>query len=989
MLVACMMIICAIYFKIQYTEGGHGLRQHDVEQWKGMSNEITQFKDQTGEETLWTNSMFGGMPTVQISIGFTGNILKTGFQYFYDVFRQPMGLVLMHMLGFYLMAIFLRIHPLIGFLGAIAFSFASYEIIILQAGHITKSAATALMAPVVGAFIYSYRQRNLLGIALCGILMALEISMNHLQVTYYLFYLLGALGVYFLIDAWRKHAIKEYLMTTGGLLVVIGAAVLINLGNIQMTNDYAKYTIRGKNDVTIQPNGEPVTVASEGLDKDYITQWSYGIGETFTLISPNVKGGGSFEFKNSQFEETLENADIPSSAVRQLQKGYGVYWGDQPFTSGPVYIGIVVFFLALLGLIFLDNKIKWPLFIITVLAIMLSWGKNFMWLTEFFIDYIPGYDKFRTVTIFLVMVELCVPLLGMLFLDHLLKNREEWKTRKKGILIASASFLVFMIVVNAVGLGDNYTSAQDKEQIEGSRKYVYEQIMAMNPNDLRQQNIDPNNEEQIAQIVDAQVESITASFDKLKVVREDIYHASWMRSILFGLFASAFVLLFLYTSLSGYILVGGLILLTMIDQIPVARDYLGEQEVATNVYKYWEDVGRSEFPIMAGEGDEQIMLSELAINPALASKVDAAAKKAVKIADEKGLTGIAKQNAIDSYRFMALNFETNYRVYDMTSGGRAFQSSRTSYFHKSIGGYHGAKLRNFANLIDFQLATNNNKVLDILNVKYILQADRNGAQMATINDSALGNAWLVKRVETYETPNDEIRALGTRFKLKNVGQGTLFMNGKPVSEAVVYGREKLQYLIPGSPDSLRVPLSNGMREGMEAIFVVDVNGKTDLVMPQLFESDTAKASFLKMVSITVENTFLPREEAVMLKSESTKLKQQEFSGSGTVKMTAYAPNRISYQADLNGNQLVVFSEIYYPHGWKAFVDGKETEILKVDYLLRGVEMEGGTHKVDLVFDVPEYHRSNTISLIVSFLLIAFLLFALWRKYRPANESVES
>lgn len=977
--VAFMIIVCAVYFKPQFE--GYGLKQHDVEQFKGAANEIMHFREQTGEEPLWTNSMFGGMPTVQISIKYSGNLINAAFHWFYEVFHQPMGLVLMHMIGFYIMALFLRINPLIGLLGAITFSFASYEIIIIQAGHMTKSAATAMMAPVVGAFIYSYRRRNLLGIALCGILMTLEVSMNHLQVTYYLIYLLVALGIYFFIDFWRKSELKQFFLITAGLLIVYTVSVLVNLGNIQITNDYAKHTIRGKNDVTIQPNGEEVTVASEGLDKDYITQWSYGVGETFTLMSPNVKGGGSFVLGNSQFEDILENSDLPST-TRSALKNYPAYWGEQPFTSGPVYLGAVVILLAFLGLIFLKSRIKWVLFAVTVLAILLSWGKNFMGLTDFFIDYVPGYNKFRTVTIILVIVELCVPLLGVLFLDQLLKDKESIK-QKKALLIGSiVGLIVFMGIISAIGLGDGYSSESDQRQLASVEDNYRNQILSMDPAVLMQDyQLDVNNPRQVEEFVKQQAQPVYDNFESLKEVREDIYHASWNRSILFAVFAGGLLLVFLYTNINATLVSLGFVMLVMVDMIPVANDYLGSQEQG-NSYKYWEEIGLINFPIRATLADEQIMDMELAANPQLKTVVDEGEKRGVELASAEDLTSTARRNAIDSYKFMALNFATNYRVFDLSGG---FQSSRASYFHKSLGGYHGAKLRNINNVMDFHLSRMNNKVYDMLNVKYFIQNSEQG-QIARRNPTAMGNVWLVKRVETYETPNDEIRALGTQFKLVNSGQGKLLVNGTIQKETIVYGSEQIQYLITGL-DTLNVPLSNGMQEGMEAVFVMDANGKTDLVMPQIFESDTAQSSFLKLVNIKADNEFRPTEEAVMLKSEAKKLKKTAYSGEGSVKMTSYAPNKITYDADLGGDQLVVFSEIYYPNGWKAFVDNKEVNILKVNYLLRGVEVGAGKHKIELVYDLPKYHRANTVSLITSCILLMILGAALYMEIRKPKKTV--
>lgn len=978
--VAVMFIIAAIYFSPQFD--GYGLKQHDAEQWRGMAHETQFHREKNGEQPLWTNSMFGGMPVIQISMLYTGNLLQKGINLYYDVFPWPLGLVFLHMLSFYFMALLLRIRPIVGVIGAIAFSFASYEIIIIQVGHVAKSMASAYLPLLLGAFIYSYRNKSWFGVILSGVVMTLELSSNHVQVTYYMIFVLLFLGCYFLVDAVKKKEIAPFLKITAGLILAYGMAGVINGPNILLTNDYAKHTIRGTNDVTINPDGTKATNQSKGLDKDYITNWSYGIGETFTLISPNVKGGGSFAVGGSQFEPILENSDLSYQAKNNL-RNYPAYWGDQPFTSGPVYIGVVVALLAFLGLIFLKSGVKWPLLAVTLLAIALSWGRNYMGLTDFFIDYVPGYNKFRTVTIILILVELCLPVLGILFLDLLIKEREQIR-EKKNLLIGSVSgFFIFLAIVKFIGLGDGYTSQSDRDQLANIEQSITQQIMSMDPNELKTAyNLDVTNPQQVSEFVGAQMQSYEQNFEDLKTVRKDIFNASMNRSLAFTFFAGALILLFVFVSLPPLVLMGGMLVLVMLDIIPVANQYLGKQEVGSG-YKYWEDIGVNKYPIMARDADEQILQMELQANPALEKVIKRGEEEGRKKAEKLGIEGVGRQNLINSYRFAELNAATNYRVFDYGGG---FNSSHTSYFHKSLGGYHGAKLRNFSNLVDFQVSKGNNKVFDMMNVKYIIHNTEQGTA-AQLNPTAMGNAWLVKRIETYEAPNDEVRALGTQFKLVNEGSGQLFVNGEKKQDALVYGTERVRYLISGA-DSLNVPLSNGMSEGMEVVFVMDKNGKTDLVMPQLFDNDTARTSFLKLVKIKVENEFKPSEEAVMLKEWADKLSQKSYTGEGNVKMTNYQPNKIIYDIDVKGKQLVVFSEVYYPEGWKAVVDGKETEILKVNYLLRAIEVPDGSHKVELIFDIPKYHTLNKVALIGSLVLIlslAAVVYFGWKKRKAGDQ----
>lgn len=978
------LIVLMIFFKPQLE--GMGLKQHDVESWKGMSNETDLYRVDKGVEPLWTSSAFGGMPTEQISVMYPGNWFKTIVNQYFKLFPVPFGSIFLHFLCFLLFARFLKINPWIGLVGALAFSFSSYELIVVQAGHVTKSIAVASLPAVLGAFIYAFRSnKRLLGITLFGLFFTIQLAANHLQITYYFFFVLLFVGIYFLVLAFQTKAIKEFFITSAGIILVSLLALAINSGNIVLTNDYAKHTIRSKNDITISPNGEESKIQSGGLDKDYITQWSYGIGETFTLISPYVKGGASEKLGDSPFADNIDNGDYTNEEANAIKNGYS-YWGTQPITSGPVYIGIVVVMLAFLGLFFMKDKIKWPLFVVTILAIALSWGKNFMGLTNFFIDHVPGYDKFRAVTIILIIVELTIPVLGVLFLNYLLKERSTILTEKKKLFIVSGCFIFFLIVVRFVGLNDSYSNAIEVNSFQGLDQQYTQQLLSMDPAQVQQNyGVDVRNPQQLKQFIDLQVENQTKSFAHVKEFRKSIFNSSMNRSIIFSILLLGVLYMFIRTNeekTAQTVLLTGVVLLTLFDMLPVAYNYLGSKEDAKGIgYKYWEEKGMTEFPIAAMKSDSEIMNHELEQSPPLKSLVAAAEQKAKREADEKGYEGVSRLNFLNSHRFQALKLATNYRVLDLTTSFS--NSSRASYFHKSIGGYHGAKLRNIQNLIEFQLANTNNNVMNMLNIKYIIQQNQvTGADTAIINHGALGNAWLVKTVKSFDTPNNEIRALGSTFALENKGIGQLLINRIPQKEAVVYGLETIQYFIPGK-DTIPVRLSNGMAKGQQAMMVMDINGSTNLVPLQTIHSDTSK-SFTSLVLLTVKDAFDPANEVVMLDSEKDKLGVAEFSGQGTISMTSFAPNKITYSADVKGNQLAVFSEIYYPNGWKAFVDGKEQEVLKVDYLLRGLKLEDGKHKIEFVYDLPKFHTMNTIAGISSFVmlcLIGFSVFVEWKRGR--------
>jgi hypothetical protein len=973
LVIGIMFVITFLYFNLQFQ--GYGLKQHDIEQFGGASHEIQDYRERTGKETLWTNSMFGGMPSTQISVLYEGNYIKSVINGFIKLLPPPAGIALLYMLGFYVLMLCLKINPWIGLLGSIAFGFSSYEIIIIQAGHNTKALAVALMAPVVGAFIMAFQRNLKWGVVLSAIFMVFELSVNHLQVTYYLGILLLFIGLVLFVDAIRTKKMIAFFKTTAGLLIAYILALIVNYGNISMTNDYAKHTIRGKNDITINPDGSSTSKnATSGLDKDYITQWSYGIGESFTLVSPYVKGGGSVPLAESPFVDDVDNMDLTASERKSVMN-LPVYWGEQPITSGPVYIGVIVLFLSVLGMVFLKNPVKWALLAVSIITLALSWGKNFMGLTDFFLDNIPGYNKFRAVTIILVMVELCVPIIGVLFLDMLAKEREQLKDKKKLFLITSGVVFVFLFAVKVIGLGDNYSTESDARQMDGIEQNMHAQISNMDPNQLKSQfNVDISNPNEVNQFVDAQITPYKEGFEAMKKVRASIFDSSMNRSILFFILSAIVLALFFYTAIQTEFVLIGLVVLVCLDLIPVASNYLGNKEQG-NGYKYWTEKGNTMYPMVASSADNKILEAELNQNPKLVRQITKAEQEGKRKALDLELTGAAKRNVVDSYKFSALNRNTNYRVFDMNGG---FSSANSSYFHKALGGYHGAKLRNIQNIFDFQLTASNYKVFDMLNVKYFIR----GEGEIQRNSNALGNAWFVKSIKTFATPNDEIRALGSVFEVTNSSkEGSLIVNGKKVNSSSIFSSDKVQFVLKG--DTIPVPSSAGITEGVVAVFVMDINGKTNLVPIQTLENDTQN-SFLRLVTIKNVSEFDPKNNAILLKSEFSKVGKRIFTGEGKINMLTYEPNKITYAAEVKGDQFVVFSEIYYPEGWTLTVDGKETPIVKTNYLLRGAKIPNGKHTLVLSFDLPAYHSAGMMASIASILILLALGAAFYTDRKQKN-----
>jgi hypothetical protein len=952
--VALFFIVTFSYFQPQFN--GYRLKQHDIEQFKGMSNEIVHYRDTEGGEPLWTNSMFGGMPTYQISTKYDGNLMIKMIRVFRLGLSSPAGMFIVYLLGFYIMLLCMRVNAKVAIFGALAFAFSSYYIIILQAGHNSKASAIGLMAPVIGAFYMAYRHNLKWGILLSALFMGMQIAANHFQITYYLVILLIGIGITEFIRVLKNSNWSNFMKATGGLLVAYLFALGINYGNIALTNNYAKYTIRGGNDITINEDGTSAKKnTTNGLDKDYITQWSYGISESMTLLSPYIKGGANGEIKSSQFSDVLRDPDLRKEA--SLVAKNDVYWGAQPFVSGPVYLGIIVVFLALLGMIYLKGPLKWGLAAVAALALMLSWGKNFMGLTDFFIDYIPGYNKFRAVTIVLAMVELIIPLIGVLFLNQLVKERDKIKANMKPLFIGSGALLGLMIILTFTGLGDGYLSPREQDFIYNYEAQVRQQIKNEDPQRLMQNGIDVNNPQQVEQVVDQQLERVDNQFGALVKVREKIYQKSMLRSIVFLIFGMGIVLVFLYVKIRSEILIASLTALVLIDLIMVDVNYLNNEKIGRNNYEYWVEESKFNFPLTPTQADKQILSQEIAANPALEAKVNEAREMI-----SSGERNRVNPDELMLKQFQILNMNTNYRVYEPSGG---FNSSRSSYFHKSLNGYHGAKLRRIQNIMNFYISEGNMDILNMLNVKYFIQQEG-----ARTNPNALGNAWLIKTVNVQPNPNQELLSLGNRYTVENKSNSELIVNGKVKSTDTLSGRENL--VLFDQSDSITLDLSNVQRSGVDVCYVEDVNGERNWIPEIQLEADTTN-SFSTLLIVKKVHDFSPKDEVVVGDEVASSLSSLKYSGEGSIELTSYAPNKLVYNVSAQGEQFSVFSEVYYPEGWKAFVDGKELSIHRVNYLLRGIELPDGDYELVMEFKEPQFDLSNIIALIGSLVVLLLIV----------------
>ncbi|HLW29404.1 MAG TPA: hypothetical protein VKX29_00995 [Brumimicrobium sp.] len=949
--IGLFIITTFIYFQPQFS--GYSLKQHDIEQFKGMSNEINHFREVNGEEPLWTNSMFGGMPTYQISTKYEGNLLRNVYRGFQLWMSSPAGMFFAYLLGFYIMLLCMKVNPKVAILGAFAFAFSSYYIIILQAGHNTKAAAIGLAPPVIGAFYMAYRHNLKWGLLLSALFMGVQLIANHVQVTYYLGIVLVFIGVGEFVRHIQTKQFIKFLKVTAGLLAAYVFALGLNYGNLTLTNDYSKHTIRGGNDITINVDGTSNDkISTSGLDKDYITQWSYGIKESMTLVSPNINGGASGALENSQFSDLLKSPELRYKA--NLVAPNNVYWGDQPFTSGPVYLGIIVFFLAVLGMIYLRGAMKWALFGVTILALMLSWGKNFMGLTDFFLDNVPFYNKFRAVTIILAVVELTVPLLAVLFLNKLFKQRDEIKNNIKPFFIASGALVGIFVLLTFTGLGDGYMSQQESDYVYNYKDQVVAQLSNEDPERLRENGIDINNPQHIQQVVDQQMKRVNEQFDALVDVRKSIYQSSMMRSILFLVIGILLVWLYLARNIRKEYIIGGLLAFIVIDLALVDVNYLNNKKSDRRNYDYWAEKSKNDFPVSATQADKDIFEQEISSNPELKKLTDNVSVKG------SGLRSRVNQDELWLKKLQTLGMATNYRVYEPSLG---FNSSRASYFHKAINGYHGAKLRRIQNVKDFHINYNNMDVLNMLNVKYFIQEGR-----AQRNPGALGNAWLVKEVNVQSSPNKELLSLGSLFLVENNSQQKLIINDVEKKFDTITGREEIVLF---DKDTLRLDLMPILRSGLNSSFVEDVNGQTNWIPTAELAKDTL-SSFKTLVTVKLIHDFDPKNEVIVGKEVSSKLSSLTYSGIGEVEMIDYAPNAMRYKVNVLDKQFGVFSEMYFPDGWNAYIDGKQVDIHRVNYLLRGIELPAGAYDLEMKFEVPKFKTSNNIAFAGSLLLFILI-----------------
>ena len=665
---------------------GRILYRHDASAGRGAGQEASEYYQRTGERTRWTNALFSGMPTYQTSPSYSSTDKLSMLTKAYHLWLpENVWFVFAYLLGFYILLRAFDFRQHLAALGSIIWAFSTYFLIIIAAGHIWKVWALAYLPPMIAGMVLAYRGKYLWGFLVTAIFTAFEINANHVQMTYYYLFIILFLVIAWLVEAIREKQLARFAKATAVCAAAGAIGICLNLSNLYHTWQYSQETMRGKSELVKQNSANQT---SSGLERDYITQWSYGIGETWTLLIPNTKGGASVPL--SQNETAMRHAD---NNYIDIYGQIGQYWGEQPGTSGPVYVGAFVMFLFILGLFIVKGPVKWALLAATILSILLSWGKNFMGFTDFFLDYVPMYAKFRTVASILVIAEFTIPLLAMLALKKLLDVPELMKPRMKYVGI---SFLL----TGGIAL-----------------------LMSLMPTLFFDSFISTSEVQALSQLPAEHLQPLKASLIEM---RQAMFTSDALRSFYIILVGTGILLAVAYGKLKKEYAVGIILVLCLVDLWTVNKRYLNDSMFVPE--------SEREAPQPMSQTDEHIL----------------------------------QDQALD------------YRVLNLASN--TFNENETSYYHKSIGGYHAAKLRRYQEMIEQYISPEMQQifsavseaggdmtkikgdsiwpVLNMLNTKYMIFPLQGGQTVPLQNPFTLGNAWLVDKIRYVDNANEEMAAVG-------------------------------------------------------------------------------------------------------------------------------------------------------------------------------------------------------------------------------------
>jgi hypothetical protein len=649
------VLVAVLYFNPVLK--GKKIYQSDIVQYTGMAKQQIDFRKAHDAESYWTNSAFGGMPTYQLGAKYPHNYIKK-LDLAFRFLPRPADYLFLYLFGFYVLLLVLKIDYKVAVLGALAFGFSTYLIIILGVGHNAKAHAIAYMPLVLSGIILTFQKRYFLGFLVTTIAAGLELVTNHPQMTYYLGFLIIILGITYLVHAIKTKELPAFFKATAVLFVAALFSFAMNATNLMATSEYAKESTRGQSELTINPDGS-AKAQTTGLDRAYITQFSYGILETFNLFIPRFMGGGNREDigKDSETYKAIRAMGATPLQALQVSKEAPMYWGDQPIVEAPAYIGAVLIFLFVLALFLYKGRLKWWLIVGVLMSLLLSYGKNLSFLTNFFIDYVPLYNKFRAVSSIQVILELCVPLLATLGLAHLFHKDLNSKTKldalKKSLGIVAGLAVLFLMFKNSLF---DFVGGSDGQ-------------------------FDPS-------LVKA-----------LRMDRSTIFTEDALRTLMFVLAVGGLIFAYLKHKITQNVTIVLLAVLLIFDLVGVDRRYVNNDNFVSAI--------KVDRPYQASAIDKEL-----------------------------------------------LKDPSNFRVHDLSDN-----STRASYFHNSMGGYHAAKLRRFEALQEFHIDKNNFEVLNMLNTKYIIYQTKEGDIEYFENGEANGNAWFIDAIKSFETADDEILAL--------------------------------------------------------------------------------------------------------------------------------------------------------------------------------------------------------------------------------------
>jgi hypothetical protein len=874
--VVIFITITSIYFYPQLE--GLRLRQGDTEQHIGMSKEISDFREKYRSEPLWTNSTFCGMPAYQVSTLYSNEVVKAENKLLDKILPRPIGYIVLAMVAFYILLLCFEVNPWTSIIGAIAFGLASFNMLYLEAGHNSKVHAVALLPLVFGSLMLAYRKNYFMGAILLAFSLCLVIGGNHIQMSYYAAFLVAFIIIAELILHLLNKSFLKFLKVSAVLIVAAIIGILPSFSNLYTTYEYGKYSTRGKTELTVSPpsEGEEKEKPVNALESWYITQHDLGYGEVWSLVIPNVKGGAPNYIGN--IEDAVKNVD---PAYAQYVAERNAYWGEQSATGGAFYFGAVIFVLFVLGMVFIRDQIKWAFFAAFILAVILSW--KYSGILDFFINHFPLFNKFRDTKMILILVQMIWPLIGLLFIKELFNNQIKGKKLLYTLIAVNGLLLLFYLTP---GTFFDFVSSRESDEfnkqltsLENSPKY----------------------------------DQFRTFISELENARMVIFKKDTLRSLFFALMVSGLVFAFAYGKIKKNYFLAILGLLVLIDLWVVDKRYLNNEKYG-NSYKMWVQKQRYSNPYRASNADTFILNNEMRGNPSLYSKIEEAINKPSKNTKPQDLE-TKKQDII----FSELNFNTDYRVLTLEKTKNPFSDGSISYFHKSLGGYHGAKLKKYQELLDFYV---NNEysiaystihslrekhmpneliaealktripLLDMLNTKYLIyDADT----VAFNNPYANGYCWVVKDIKYAENADDEMLSLGK------------------------------------------------------------VNLKTTVVVNKKYKGE---------------------------------IKPFQYDSTTSIKLNSCLPNHLSYTYKSAAPQLVVFSEIYYPKGWNAYIDGKKAPYFSANYILRAMCMPAGEHTIEYRFEPQSFYVGEKISLASSILLFVLLIgaisFEVYKKIKPAN-----